>query len=205
MSYSFIVLFFKINEAIVVIYISFNFDFVTKYDSAYIRNWCLKFAKRESLVHQFRSVVGSICNWNTNMFMVKYSIINDPQPSQAAWINLDHPLHDKARNFSFEWLSKFFTVHACPCVHTHTYIHLDCIYHFFASSTSCVVGQHYSSHSYNWSLQSQLLSSKSEPCFNIASSARLIIFSLLLTAGLSFLKVTVAFAFLRESSLKFTF
>lgn len=96
-------------------------------------------------------------------------------------------------------------MHAPACTHTHTYIHLDCIYHFFASSTSCVVGQHYSSHSYNWSLQSQLLSSKSEPCFNIASSARLIIFSLLLTAGLSFLKVTVAFAFLRESSLKFTF
>ena len=75
---------------------------MTKYDSAYIRNWCLKFVKRESLVQQFRSVVGPICNWNTNMFMVKYSVINDPQPAQTAWINLDHPLHDKARNFSFE-------------------------------------------------------------------------------------------------------
>lgn len=87
------------------------------------------------------------------------------------------------------------------CTHTH----LNFIYHFFASSTSQNVEQFYSSYFYDWSLQSRLLSRKSESCFNNASSARLIIFSLLLTVSLPFLKVTVAFAFLIKSSIKFTF
>lgn len=132
------------------------------------------------------------------MSMVKYSIINAPLLTQTAWLHLDHVLHEKTKSFFFKIAFKVF--HS-TCTHTH----LNFIYHFFASSTSQNVEQFYSSYFYDWSLQSRLLSCKSESCFNNASSARLIIFSLLLTVSLPFLKVTVAFAFLIKSSIKFTF
>ena len=82
--------------------------------------------------------------------------------------------------------SKFSTVLACTCVCVRAHTHLDSIYHFFASSTSYVVEWEYPSYSYNGSLQSQLWNSKAEPCFNNASSARLIIFSFAHSASVSF-------------------
>ena len=55
----------------VVIYISFNFDFLTKCDLNIYQKLVSKICQKRDLVHQFRSIVGPICNWNASMFMVK--------------------------------------------------------------------------------------------------------------------------------------
>lgn len=89
------------------------------------------------------------------------------------------------------------------CMHTRT--HTLRLSIFFVSFTNCVAQQYYSSYSCNLSLRRQLLSSKSEPCFSTASSAWLINLSSLLTVCLPFLNMTVAFAFLIDPSLTFTF